>query len=346
MSSKKNKVNAEIEESLWKVADEFLVDLFKALPEMLEEHRELEKGFRERCYKRWKEGLDLLKMFIVMSEEFGATINERERKKAIDLRDHKFEATVRLHARSVRVANEILVLLGEGYPDAALGRWRTLHEIAVVSTFLSNEDESVSYRFLAHRGIINHKALKQYEEFLPRSNMMPLEPGILQASEDQRNNLIATHGSEFGDEMGWAFPVLNKRRINLFDLEKHTGLDHWRPRFKWASDDIHASAKPYFASLGMSESRTDEPVLLTGSSNSGFTDPAHMCVISLNLSNHAIPDDYHAETDVVVLMALRRLSDQIGETFLDIDKESGKKSARRTQELEIDKHSEGTKQSD
>lgn len=326
--------DAEIEDAHWKVADEILSDLHDDLPRMLFEHEEMDRGFRERCYERWKGGLDLLKMFIVMSEEFGETINNRERQRAFDAKDHKFEATVMLHARAVRVANEILVLLREGYPDGALSRWRTLHEIAVVATFLSNEDEQISYRFLAHRGIAAYKALVQYEEYLPRSNMTPLEAGTLEAAKAQRDNLLQMHGPEFAEEMGWAYPILKKSRINLFDLEKHTGLDHWRPRFKWASDDIHAGPKPYFSSLGMVERRTDEPVLLTGSSNSGFTDPAHMCVISLNLANHAIPDDYYDETDPLVLMAMRKLSDQVGDTFFTIDRETRKFSARGLQEQE------------
>ncbi|WP_226663716.1 DUF5677 domain-containing protein [Alteriqipengyuania lutimaris] len=309
-------------------------DLFDDLPRMLAEHDELDSGFRERCYERWKGGLDLLRMFIVMSEEFGDTINSRERQRAFDAKDHKFEATIMLHARAVRVANEISTLLREGYPDGVLSRWRTLHEIAVVATFLNREDERISYRFLAHRGIAAYKALVQYEEYLPRSNMTPLEPGTLEAAKAQRDNLLQMHGPEFAEEMGWAYPALKKTRINLFDLEKHTGLDHWRPRFKWASDDIHAGPKPYYASLAMAERRTDQPALVTGPSNSGFTDPAHMCAISLNLANFAIPSDYHAEADPIVLMALRRLSDQVGDTFYEIDRETGKRSARALQEQE------------
>jgi len=269
-----------------------------------------------------------------MSEEFGSTINNRERQRAFDALDHKFEATVALHARAVRVSNEILALLREGYPDGALSRWRTLHEIAVVSTFLNRHDEEISLRFLAHRGIATYKALVQYEEHLPLSNMTPLKPGDLDAAKEQRDRLIEKFGPEFTDEMGWTFPVLKKRRINLYDLEKNTGLDHWRPRFKWASDDIHANPKPHFSSLGMAERRRDQPALLTGPSNSGFTDPAHMCVISLNLANHSIPVDYYTNDEVLVLMAMRRLSDQIGDTFLRIGRETGRKSVRALQEQE------------
>lgn len=307
----------------------FLKELFAQLPKMLDDHRRHDAGFRRRNYKRWKDGLDLLKMFIVVSQEYGSTFNERERPRAVREQNYTFEATVALHARGIRVANEILALLMEGFPDGALSRWRTLHEIGVVATFLANNDREVSKRFIAHRGIVSAKALKQHVEFLPRSNMAPLQAGELEAAEATRTALIEEFGPEFGEDNGWAFPIINKRkRINLFDLEEATGLDHWRPRFRWASDDIHVGAKPHFASLGMAERPRDQPALLVGRSNSAFTDPAHMCVISLNLANHALPEAYRDEDDRMILMALRLLSDLVGETFLEIDRETGKKSAR------------------
>lgn len=318
-------------------AQALLSVLFKRLPKMLKEHRHEDAGFRKRTYQRWKPGLDMLKMFVVMSHELGSAFNERCRSQAVADQNYKFEATVALHARALRVANEIYALLCGGYPDGALSRWRTLHELAVVATFLTSRDEELSKRFLAHRSIVNLKALKQYEEYRPRSNMEALEPGSLEAAQAIRDALINEFGQEFNEEMGWAYPlVLNPsgttkcKHINLLDLEEATGLDHWRPRFRWASDDIHVGAKPYHASLGTAETALNSPVLLTGSSNSAFTDPAHMCVISLNLLNHALPNDYLIEEERIILVALRILSDEIGETFLATDRETSRKSARAT----------------
>jgi len=306
-----------------------LDELHVRMPAMIRDHKRSDVGFRNRSYARWKPGLDKLKMFIVMSDELGSSFNHRSRKRAVSDENYKFEAIVALHARSLRVSNEIQALLREGFPDGALSRWRTLHELAVVATFLENNDKEISRRFLAHRGVASAKALKQYLEFLPRSNMSPLQPGELEAAESHRSSLLAEFGKEFDEEMGWAFPVIPKpKRINLYDLELATGLDHWRPRFRWASDDIHVGAKPYHASLGAAERAKDSPVLLTGRSNSAFTDPAHMCVISLNLVNHALPKEYQTDEDRLILMALRILSNEVGETFLEIDHETGQRGRR------------------
>lgn len=310
-----------------------LKDLHERLPDMIKDRARLDAGFRRRSYRRWKDGLDLLKMFLVMSEEFGSAYNHRVRPQAAKAHDYKFEAIVRLHARSLRVANEILVLLREGYPDGALSRWRTLHELAVVAAFLAEGDKELSKRFIGHRGIVNFKALRQYEEYQSRSNMGPLEPGQLEEAKQVRDALIKEFGKEFGEDMGWAYPVIPKAKgIKLLDLERATGLDHWRPRFKWASDDIHAGTKPYHASLAAAEVPTDKPVLIVGQSNSAFTDPAHMCVITLNVANHALPEEHRTEDEELVLLALRILSDVLGEIFWDIDQRTGARSAKAMSE--------------
>ena len=54
-------------------------DCKKRLPEMISEYAELESGFRERNYQRWKDGFDLLQMLIVTSQETGEAINIAER---------------------------------------------------------------------------------------------------------------------------------------------------------------------------------------------------------------------------------------------------------------------------
>ena len=292
----------------------FLVLMKSHLDEMLAEHRDDDDGFRQRNYERWKTGLDLLTMFHLVSGELGATYNERSRPNAIVDQNVKFEAIVSLHARAIRVSKEIMALLFEGFPDGALSRWRTLHELAVVTTFLNRNDNETAKRFISHRGIVIYKALKQYDVYLPRSNMMPLEAGELEKALAQRDSLVVQFGPEFKEELGWAYPDIQKKKgINLLDLEVATGLDHWRPRYKWACDDIHAGFKPYHASLGVTESPSS--VLLIGRSDSAFTDPAHMMDISLNLVNHALPPEYLSQQDIVTLGSLCLLSDEIGTTF-------------------------------
>lgn len=45
----------------------------------------------------------------------------------------KHDALIQMHARALQISNEILVLLKSGYADGAYSRWRTLHELTVLS---------------------------------------------------------------------------------------------------------------------------------------------------------------------------------------------------------------------
>lgn len=119
-----------------------LLEALKAkLPKELRQKYKEDLGFQKRCYMRWKPGMDLLKMMLICSQEFGSTYNERSRALAVEEQNYKFEAIVGLHARSLRVANEICALLIAGFPDGALSRWRSLHELAVVGYFLSGQNK-------------------------------------------------------------------------------------------------------------------------------------------------------------------------------------------------------------
>ena len=76
-------------------------------------------------------------------------MNDLLRPAAVARQDQKFEALIRLHARAVRTASEVLILLRSGYSAAAFARWRTLHEIRIVLVVLADGNEELIRRYLA-----------------------------------------------------------------------------------------------------------------------------------------------------------------------------------------------------
>ncbi|WP_028032689.1 DUF5677 domain-containing protein [Chelativorans sp. J32] len=208
-------------------------DCKKRLPEMISEYAELESGFRERNYQRWKDGFDLLQMLIVTSQETGEAINIAEREKAYRTQDWKLEALINIHARSVLVAREIFSLMKNGFPDGALGRWRTLHELSVIALFLSQHQKIVSRRYIAHRHIEAFKAAKQYREHQKRANLKAPRDKEFEEISQINDLVVAEFGKEIARDWGWAKPEL-KGSPNFSELEKSVRMDHWRPRYKWA----------------------------------------------------------------------------------------------------------------
>jgi hypothetical protein len=53
-------IGTAIQDQTPKIARNLLNTLKARAPEMLREHREMDAGFRERNFQRWREGLDLL----------------------------------------------------------------------------------------------------------------------------------------------------------------------------------------------------------------------------------------------------------------------------------------------
>lgn len=257
-------------------------DLVSRGSEMIAEHREIEEGFRKRNVARWKEGLSHLRSIIEISHEASEAA-------AHGMQEHdklgnsaKLYAIFNLHARALRTAREIVCLIENGFADGALARWRSLHEISTVANFLSVSDEEVSKRYLASRHCADHKAAVQYMEHHKNANLQPFDQSKLAKLKRHHDDTITKYGNEIKTDYGWAFGVLTNKKPTFYDIEKFCKLDHWRPRVKWASQEIHGGFTPHMIGLGVSENKT--PTFLAGQSNSGMTDAGNMCAISLTIA--------------------------------------------------------------
>src|SRR2546427_402558 len=77
---------------------------------------------------------------------------------------YKNEVIHQLYGRACRTMSEIERLLSGGYADGALARWRTLHEIYIISEIISSGNDDLAERYLAHEIVENRRAHKVYEE--------------------------------------------------------------------------------------------------------------------------------------------------------------------------------------
>jgi hypothetical protein len=308
------------------VADLLGATLAKRSKGMLREHRTLRRGFLRRNFKRWRQGFDLLERLIVISQETGGAINDALRAKAAEENDALFEAVITSHARAVQVSREILTLMLAGFPDGAMGRWRTLHEIAVVSMFLSHAGRQTAERFILHNHVTSYKRAKNYMEHHERANLEPIEPEVMAQLKVAHDEVLLLD-KRLQSDYGWAAEPLGKERPTFADLEAATDLDHWRPRYKWATINTHGAYRTMGTTLAACES--EQPALLVGESNSGMTDPAHMTAISLNLATMpAIMLEPNLDR-LAAATIMDRLSEEIGDTFWRLDRETFARSRRR-----------------
>jgi hypothetical protein len=108
--------------------------------------------------------------------------------------------------------------------------------------------------------------------------------------------------------------------MNFAGIEKAAPLDHWRPRYRWASQHTHSGHRPQMALLGLAENV--EPVYLVGASNSGFTDPLQMTGISLQIATQAMLLTAPRLDYLVVARILADLADEVGPLAMSLEEQT------------------------
>ncbi|MBU1298085.1 MAG: hypothetical protein KJ963_06845 [Bacteroidetes bacterium] len=283
---------------------------------MLREHRNIRKGFEKRHNKLWKKGLNLLETFIVISYEAGEDLNKSFREEAANNNDFVFDTLTRLHARSIQVAYEVLSLLESGFADGAHARWRTIHEISVISLFIKKYGQDIAERYLLHELIESYKAMTQYQKYCEKLNQPPYSIDEINNLKTTRDKLVEKYGKEYCEQYGWANIVLSKNP-NFSDLEKESGLEHLRPYYKMASYNVHANPKGIKFKLGLTEEI--ENILLSGPSNYGLADPAHGTTLSLLQITSALLTHKTNMDHLVVLKILFEYEKEIAKAFEEVN---------------------------
>ncbi len=272
-----------------------------------------QQQFEERLRKHWQKPLDLLDLFISIATEAGDMFNSEFRRNAVEDGDATFEALVRLHARACQVSAATLVLLRAGYADDAHARWRSLHEISVVSYIISQCGQELAERYLLHETIQQYKLAQNHQMYAERINERPISQDEFDLLKEERDLLIERFGTSFKEEYGWASTAIGKNRPTIRDIEEHVGLDHMRPYYRMASDNVHANSHAAYFRMGLDPD--DEQVLLAGASNMGLADPGHSTAISLcQITTNLLIGRSNLD-GLIVSRVLSMLMEEIGQAF-------------------------------
>ncbi len=296
-----------------------LKTLKKTAPRMLRERRSLSAKFTKRNMHRWSKGFDLLEKLIVICTEAGENYNNFYRPTAVETQDIVFDISVRLHARACHISSEILCLLKNGYADGGHARWRALHEVVATTLFIIKHQRPAAERFLAHEIVDSYKGMIQYNKYADRLNVVPFSKTETDKHRLHYDKVIAEYGPDFKGLYGWASASLNISSPRFANIEADVKLDHMRPHYKWASQNIHANVKGVKNKLGMCEAKED--VLLVGQSNSGMTDPAHATAISLSQITVGLLAAEPNLDSLVTMEAIMAIADEVGDAFLDVEQE-------------------------
>ncbi len=318
----------ELPDELNEIIDEFASSIVEStlgtlkedvLSDYVKEERKEREGFEKRLQEHWGEPLSLLDILIRSAIEVGNDFNQKYRAEAIASKDMKFEALTRLHARACQVSSAILVLLTKGFADDAHARWRALHEIAAISSFIQQGDQVLAERYLLHEVVQQYKLASEIEKVHSRTNVGPIPLEELDYLQSAYDSLLCRFGKRFKGEYGWASEALEVKNPTFRTIEKATSLDHLRPYYRMASDNVHANSHGIKYRLGLVIDQNK--VLLAGPSNGGLADPGHSTAISLNVATVALLATGSGLDVLVPIRVFGELANEIGEGFLQAHKE-------------------------
>lgn len=304
-------------ESTDKLSQGILKDLKKDSKRMLKDRAADFFSFESNLHNVYSEAFDLLEMLIAISLEAGDSFNNDLRNEASSANDYVFEVLTRLHARACQIAYEILILLKSGLADGAHARWRSLHEISVTAFFISTNGNDIAERYLLHNEIESYKAAKIYQENCAGLGYEPLSEEEVAELKDIHDGLIRRFGNNYRFDYGWASVVTKRDRPTFRDIEKSAGLEHLRPYYKMACDNVHANPRGLFFKLGLYPESGD--ILLAGPSNVGLTDPGQLTALSLAQISTALlthQPNIDRLTACKIMMTLER---EIGQAFSDAE---------------------------
>ncbi|WP_154667755.1 DUF5677 domain-containing protein [Leisingera caerulea] len=270
-----DQIEATASKLIAEVSDSFSANVFSKTKDLQEEVTASRKDFQIRNELRWEASFRELDVLIHTCSELGSFAKDYIWQESDNIGSSLCEAITTLHARSLRVSKEILALMRAGFPDGAMARWRTLHELATIGRFLTLAGNKIAERYIAARICQSKRAADRYELRRVKANLQPFEEKERRHINESYEEVLRLYGDEMKEDLGWARPFFSfkspKARVTFDKIEKQTGLEHLQPWTKFAHQEVHASFVPPYRGLGVSESSKN--VHLVGQSDAGMVDP-------------------------------------------------------------------------
>ena len=285
-------------------------------------YRRARRGFERQLYKHWAKPLHLLELTVEIAQEVALGVGDTVAAGEVQVDEQTFKALWANHARGCQMSRAIVALLRSGFADDAHARWRSLHELATVSSFISKHGDGVAEKYLLHDVVQRRKLAWAYKDHEVRAKLDPLTQTELDDIEDKYRLLIARFGKEFVEDYGWAASALGIKRPTLLHIEEDVGLDHLRPYYQMANHNVHGNSHAAFFKLG--GFGPDRRIHLAGPSNMGLADPGHGVALSLLHITGALVQAVSTLDSLTEWMVLDFLQHETGEAFLQAHQEAEK----------------------
>jgi hypothetical protein len=297
------------------ISEKLKANLDKNSGEMLNFQRKKTSDYLIDLYKTWKIPIDKLECLIRTSFEAGE--KEVTKLRALpDFKDnYKYAALIKIHPRALHISNEILVLLKSGYPDGANSRWRSLHELAVISNLLYTSSDDVSKRYLDHEKVRRFKEATDYQAECKNLGYKPLSRKEYNKIKKARDDVCANYNDRFQDEYGWIPSTMLANR-NFRSLEQYVKLNRFRPFYNLSCDAVHSGPKGFYR-LGLTDELQNK-LLLTGPSIYGLADPIQNTAISIGQISACLLALTKDSENIIAMNVINMFCKEIGKEAIKV----------------------------
>lgn len=292
----------------------------EAAAENLAKIRSDKSSFQTKNFARWKPAFDHIEMIWEISRELGENHG-----KDIQYRDDEDNNTVmaalgNIFPKSLLIVQEIICLLKGGFPDGALTRWRSLHELSVTAKYIAIQGEEAAEQYLLSFHFSARRAAIQMNKHSERSKLQGFSAEELLGFDARCAEAERILGRQIKKDRDGEWPKITEIHRTFADVEESVGMNHWRPWYKWASNNIHGNYRPPDKSLGLVEA--EGLAHLVGASNSGFVDPLQLTALTLaelveTYLKHSINLDR-----IVHIEVFHELANEMGAIAIDAERDS------------------------
>ncbi len=282
--------------------------------------REDIKGFEERNFSRWNPAFDRLEMLWHVAQELGEAHGKDVQLRNDEDNNASMAALAHIYPKSLLVAQEIICLLKGGFPDGALTRWRSLHELSVTAMYIAKHGEGAAIQYLLSFHFSARRAAHQMNKHSKRAGLKSFSAEEIKEFDERCAQAERFLGRSIEKNKDGEWPKITISHPTFAHVEESVGMNHWRPWYKWASSYTHANHRPADKSLGLSE--TTAPINLVGASNSGFVDPFQLTALSLaqlvsTYLTHSINLDR-----IVYIDVFRELANEMADIAIEAERDS------------------------
>ena len=308
------KVDSVIDDIIKKLSKDFIKNVKKHSSSSIREDNLQKTEYLARLELKWYKAFDLMEIMIGCCLEIVQEFDDNN----ISENKDKYILLKRFHARSIRIAKEIIILMRNGYADGALARWRSIFEIIVIAKFIEQNDNELSIMYQEYLNIENYNEMIEFQKRCEYLGVSKLPEKEVENTTNMRKKLEIRYSSKFIKPYGWASKIFIKDDITFNRIMNEVDYSLWKPYYKMACNSVHSGPKSVFFNIGLLNMKD---LLLVGPSNIGFTDPAQLTSISLLQITSLLVKLVPSYEKIITLKALENLCFEIPIVFNEIQKQ-------------------------